>query len=78
METKPLRSVISEVAEDLSRLPTERSNRTAENLDLKSSLEIVHIINSQDAQVATAVKAALPQVAHGIDVIAEALKKEAG
>ena len=63
------------VAENLRRLPTERPNRNAENLDLKSSLEIAGIINSQDAQVATAVKAALPQIARGIDVIAEALKK---
>lgn len=70
-----MRPVSSEVSENLSRLPTERPNSTAENLDLKSSLEIVRIINSQDAQVAAAVKATLPQIAQGIDVIAEALKK---
>jgi N-acetylmuramic acid 6-phosphate etherase len=63
------------VAENLRCLPTERPNRTAENLDLKSSLEIAGIINSQDARVAAAVKAALPQIARGIDVIAEALEK---
>lgn len=70
-----MRRVSTKATEKLSRLPTERPNRSAENLDLKSSLEIVRIINSQDAQVAAAVKAALPQVARGIDVIAEALKK---
>lgn len=70
-----MRPVTSKVTENLSRLPTEQPNSTAENFDLKSSLEIVHIINSQDAQVAGAVKAALPHIARGIDVIAEALKK---
>lgn len=70
-----MRSGIKKANEDLSRLPTERSNRTAENLDLKSSLEIARIINWQDAEVAAAVKVALPQIAKGIDVIAEALKK---
>jgi len=70
-----LRPVTTKIAENLSRLPTERPNSTAENLDLKSSLEIARIINSQDSQVAGAVKAALPQIARGIDVIADALKK---
>ena len=70
-----MRRVTTEATEILSRLPTERPNRTAENLDLKSSLEIARIINWQDAEVAAAVKVALPQIAKGIDVIAEALKK---
>jgi len=70
-----LRPVTTKATENLSRLPTERPNSTAENLDLKSSLEIARIINVQDAHVAAAVKAALPQIARGIDVIAEALKK---
>lgn len=70
-----MRPVASKTNENLSRLPTERSNSSAENLDLKSSLEIARIINSQDAQVAAAVKAALPQIARAIDVIAEALRK---
>jgi N-acetylmuramic acid 6-phosphate etherase len=58
----------------LSNLPTEQPNASARNLDQKSSLEIVRIINSQDAKVAAAVKAALPQIARGIDLIAKALQ----
>jgi N-acetylmuramic acid 6-phosphate etherase len=58
----------------LSHLPTEQPNTSAKNLDLKSSLEIASIINSQDAKVAAAVKAALPQIARGIDLIAKALQ----
>ncbi len=59
----------------LSHLPTEQPNRDARNLDQKSSLEIATIINAQDAKVAAAVKAALPQIARAIDLIAKALKQ---
>jgi N-acetylmuramic acid 6-phosphate etherase len=59
----------------LSHLPTEQPNRAARNFDQKSSLEIVRIINAQDARVAAAVKAALPQIARAIDLIAKALQQ---
>ena len=42
---------------------------------MKSSLEIVRILNAEDAKVAAAVKQALPRIAEAIDVIAAALKK---
>jgi len=70
-----LRRVTEKATEELNHLPTEQPNAAAKNLDLKSSLEIARIINSQDATVASAVKAALPQVARGIDLIAKALKQ---
>ena len=70
-----MRRVIKKAAEKLNYLPTEQPNRAAKDLDLKSALEIARIINSQDATVARAVKAALPQVARGIDLIAKALKQ---
>lgn len=59
--------------QDLSRLTTEQRNRASANLDLKSSLEIARIINTEDARIAGAVKRALPQIAKAIDVIASAL-----
>lgn len=59
---------------DLSKLTTERANPASANLDLKSSLQIARIINSEDAKVAKAVKRALPQIARAIDVIANSLK----
>jgi N-acetylmuramic acid 6-phosphate etherase len=70
-----LRRVTKKAPTKLSYLPTERPNSAARNLDLKSSLEIARIINAQDAQVAAAVKAALPQIARAIDLIAKALKQ---
>ena len=40
-----------------------------------SSLEIVHLINQEDATVAAAVGRALPQIAHAIDVIVAGLRQ---
>lgn len=39
-----------------------------------SSLDIVRLINEQDATVATAVRKALPEVAHAIDMVADGLR----
>jgi N-acetylmuramic acid 6-phosphate etherase len=62
-------------AAKLSNLPTEQPNTAAQDLDLKSSLEIARIINAEDATVAAAVQAALPQIAGAIDLIAKAVKE---
>ena len=70
-----MRRVTKKATEKLNYLPTEQPNAAAKNLDLKSSLEIARIINAEDAKAAGAVKAALPQVARGIDLIAKALKR---
>lgn len=59
----------------LRQLSTEQPNPASKDLDLKSSLQIVRILNKEDAKVAAAVKRALPQIARAIDVIASALKK---
>ncbi len=59
----------------LSRLSTEKTNRAAADLDLKSSLEVARIINAEDAKVARAVKRALPRIAQAIDMIAKALSR---
>jgi N-acetylmuramic acid 6-phosphate etherase len=59
----------------LRRLRTEQSNDAAHDLDCKSSLEIVRLINAEDATVAGAVGRALPQVARAIDLVAAALHR---
>jgi N-acetylmuramic acid 6-phosphate etherase len=60
---------------DLRQLPTEQILSTAANLDQLSSLEIVRLINDEDATVAAAVRRALPQVARAIDVVADGLRR---
>ena len=59
---------------DLRQLSTEQILSTASNLDQMSSLEIVRLINDEDATIAAAVKQTLPQVARAIDVVADALR----
>lgn len=60
--------------QDLRHLPTEQVSAKASNLDDISSLEIVRLINAEDATIAEAVKRALPQIARAIDVIADGLR----
>ena len=59
----------------LENLATEQFNPVSNDLDTKSSLEIAHIINSEDATVAAAVGRTLPQIAKAIDWVAESLAK---
>jgi N-acetylmuramic acid 6-phosphate etherase len=61
--------------ENVSRLITEQTNRASADLDLKSSLEIVSVINSQDVKVVEAVRRALPQSARAVGLVANALKR---
>jgi N-acetylmuramic acid 6-phosphate etherase len=57
----------------LRRLHTEQANEAAHDLDCKSSLEIVRLINAEDGKVADAVKRVLPQIARAIDLVVAAL-----
>lgn len=59
---------------DLRNLPTEQVLSAARNLDQMSPLEIVRLINREDATVARTVERALPQIARAIDVIAEGIR----
>lgn len=65
----------SRASASLSRLSTEQLNPASRNLDLKNSLEIARVINTEDAKVSAAIKRALPQIARAIDLITAALKR---
>jgi N-acetylmuramic acid 6-phosphate etherase len=60
---------------DLGKLPTEQINHSARDLECLSSLEIVRLINDEDATVAAAVRRALPQIARAIDLVAAAIRQ---
>jgi len=60
---------------DLRILLTEQINIAARDLDRMPSLEIVRLINDEDATVAAAVRRALPQIARAIDVVAAGLRQ---
>jgi N-acetylmuramic acid 6-phosphate etherase len=56
-----------ESAEALAQLSTERRNPRSENLDLKSTTEILEIINAEDATIADAVRQAIPAIAAAVE-----------
>jgi N-acetylmuramic acid 6-phosphate etherase len=60
---------------DLRILPTEQILPAASDLDLMSSLEIVRLMNAEDATVPAAVGRALPQIARAIDVVVAGLRQ---
>jgi N-acetylmuramic acid 6-phosphate etherase len=53
---------------------TEQRNPRSANIDRLSALEIVQLINAEDANVASAVREALPAIAEAVEVIAARLR----
>lgn len=56
---------------DLSSLSTEARNPNSEGIDELSTLEMLTLINREDATVATAVATQLPVISQAVDAIAE-------
>lgn len=54
---------------------TEQRNPRSANLDLKSTREILRVINREDAQVASAVRREIPKIARAVDQIVTRLRK---
>lgn len=59
---------------EYSKLTTESFNDKTANIDKMSAIEIARIINEEDKKVAYAVEKAIPQIAEGIETMANALK----
>lgn len=59
---------------DLSTLATEAQNPATLSIDQASSLEIVRLINQEDAKIAPAIQSALPEIATAVDEIVAALR----
>ncbi len=55
---------------NLSTLPTEARNPASEHIDQLPTLEMLRVINDEDAGVAAAVAAELPHIANAVDAIA--------
>ncbi len=60
---------------DWSRLATELRNPASESIDEISTLEMLHIITTEDAKVAPALQRELPSVTAAVDAVTEALSK---
>jgi N-acetylmuramic acid 6-phosphate etherase len=71
--TRTRQTRIRKAISDLRILPTEQILTAAHDLDRMSSLEIVRLMNHEDATIAAAVGRALPQIARAIDVVVAGL-----
>jgi N-acetylmuramic acid 6-phosphate etherase len=60
---------------DRSKLITEQRNQATQDIDRKSSLEIVDIINAEDSNVINAVHKERQNISKAIDLIVESFKK---
>jgi len=56
---------------NLATLPTEARNSLTEHIDELPTLDMLRVINDEDAKVAAAVTAILPRIAQAIDAIAQ-------
>lgn len=54
---------------------TEEQNPNTTHIDQLSTLEMVQLINNEDAKVAQVVKSALPEIAKAVDAISERMKR---
>jgi N-acetylmuramic acid 6-phosphate etherase len=59
----------------LKPLKTEQRNPRSRGLDRKSTLEILRVLNREDARVAIAVRRELPKIARAVDAIVKSLRK---
>src|SRR5260370_15927486 len=69
------RHMDTRVERSLSVLATEKVNPATAEIDRMSPLEIVQVINNEDAKVAQAVKQVLPSIARAIEEIASRLRR---
>jgi len=60
---------------DLSTLTTERGNPASEDIDAKTTIEILSIINSEDKKVPYSVEQVLPSIADLVDAIVLSFRK---
>jgi N-acetylmuramic acid 6-phosphate etherase len=59
----------------LKSIQTERRNPRTRDLDRMSALEIVRVLNREDARVAPAVRRELPRIARAVDAIVRAFRR---
>jgi Predicted sugar phosphate isomerase len=57
---------------ELTRLVTEQRNPISMDIDRKSTIDIVRIINNEDKKVAFAVEKELPYIAQAVEVVVNA------
>ncbi len=74
-QTYRIGKTVNKTIEETSILITELRNPATEQIDTLGTLEMVRLINAQDALVAQAIEQALPDIATAIDRIAGQMKQ---
>lgn len=67
--------VVKMEAADIVTLATEASNPASRNLDQLSALEVVQLMNAEDAKVAEAVRLELPNIARAVEATVGRLRQ---
>ena len=73
MADEPQVVPVTEIA--VTALETERVNPATTEIDRMSTLEMVQVMNAEDAKVAEAIKQELPRIARAVEGIAERLRR---
>lgn len=60
---------------DRSKLTTEKRNRVSADIDARSTLDIVEIINAEDHKIAPAVAKEKKRIARAVDIIVESFRR---
>jgi len=60
---------------DRSKLTTEKPNARTRDIDRRSTLEIVEIINAEDAKVASAVRKESRRIARAVELVVESFRR---
>src|SRR6202044_168183 len=75
MGTDSPRSSLSWNQMNLAQLPTESRNPLTERIDELPTIEMLRLINKEDAKVAVAVAAEVPNIAKAVDAIVDRFEK---
>lgn len=67
--------MVRDVFEQIKDLITEQRNPNTTDIDCKSTLQILKLINQEDKKVPYRVEEELPQIAKAVDMIVDSLKK---
>ncbi|MPW25604.1 N-acetylmuramic acid 6-phosphate etherase [Alkalibaculum sp. M08DMB] len=61
---------------EINHLKTENRNSRTMNLDMMSTMELLHIMNEEDQKVINTIKEALPQIEKSIQIVIRALNQK--
>ncbi|MBQ3854070.1 MAG: N-acetylmuramic acid 6-phosphate etherase [Anaerovibrio sp.] len=60
---------------DLSSIATEQPNPATATIDILPTIDMLKLINTEDAKVALAIESALPSISQAVDTIAQKLRQ---